>query len=49
MKGSGPYADLIKRRFEMALKRHGLTRRSLDLDVSAFRPPPAPGDQLSLL
>jgi hypothetical protein len=24
-------------------------RRSLTLDTSRFRPPPAPGDQLSLL
>jgi DNA repair photolyase len=49
MRGTGPYADLIKQRFALALKRHGLVRRSLDMDVSAFKPPPAPGDQLSLL
>jgi DNA repair photolyase len=49
MRGTGPYADLIKQRFVLALRRHGLVRRSLDLDVSSFRPPPAPGDQLSLL
>jgi DNA repair photolyase len=49
MTGTGAYADLIRQRFKLALKRHGLVKRTLALDTSAFRPPPAPGDQLSLL
>ncbi len=49
MTGTGAYADLIRQRFNLALKRHGLVKRTLALDASAFRPPPAPGDQLSLL
>ena len=49
MTGTGAYADLIRRRFALALKRNGMARRSLALDASAFRPPPAAGDQLSLL
>jgi len=49
MSGTGPYAELLKQRFALALKRNGLTRRKLGLDTSRFRPPPAAGDQLSLL
>ena len=49
MTGTGPYADLVRQRFALALKRNGLRRRTLSLDTSRFRPPPAPGDQLSLL
>lgn len=47
--GSGPYADLLNQRFKLALKRYGLNRRSLDLDISQFERPPQKGDQLSLL
>jgi DNA repair photolyase len=49
MTGTGAYAELLKQRFALARKRSGLVRRSLTLDTSRFRPPPAPGDQLSLL
>ena len=48
MTGSGAYADLVRQRFALALKRNGMARRSLALDASAFRPPPAAGDQLTL-
>ena len=46
MRGEGPYADLIARRFEAAIKRHGLTRRSLDLDCTRFRPPRPDSEQM---
>jgi DNA repair photolyase len=49
MRGIGPYADLVARRFEMARKRNGLTKELAPLDTTRFRPPPRPGDQLSLL
>ncbi len=49
MTGTGAYAELLKQRFALARKRNGLVRRSLALDTSRFQPPPAPGDQLSLL
>jgi DNA repair photolyase len=49
MRGQGPYAALIRRRFKLALKRHGLDREAPPLDASRFAPPPRPGDQLSLL
>jgi DNA repair photolyase len=48
MKGNGPYADLLKRRFETASRRLGLLKRDLDLDVTQFRVPPRPGDQPGL-
>jgi DNA repair photolyase len=48
MKGSGPYADLLKQRFELARRRFGLDRRHLDLDTARFQPPPRAGDQLSM-
>ncbi len=39
MKGAGPYAWQISRRFEMATKRLGLMRRSLHLEkICSFRP-----------
>lgn len=49
MKGAGPYAWQIARRFEMAAKRLGLTRRSLALRDDLFVPPNGSGVQLSLL
>ncbi|MCC7271976.1 MAG: PA0069 family radical SAM protein [Alphaproteobacteria bacterium] len=49
MKGTGPHAELLAQRFAVAQRRLGLTRRDWQLDTSQFRPPPAPGDQLSLL
>ena len=47
--GTGPYAWTIGRRFELSCQRLGLNRRKLKLDVSQFRRPPQPGEQLSLL
>ncbi len=48
MRGEGPYAELLRRRFQTAIRRLGLDRREFSLNVSAFRPPPQAGDQLSL-
>ncbi len=48
MRGTGVYADLIRQRFAMAVKRCGLSRRFQDLRTDLFRVPPAPGQQLSL-
>lgn len=40
MRGEGPFADLLLRRFELASRRLGLRRRRrLELDVTGFRPP----------
>lgn len=49
MKGAGPYAWQISRRFEMATKRLGLVRRSMQLRDDLFVPPNGSGVQLSLL
>lgn len=48
MRGEGPYAFVLKRRFELACKRLGLNRRSWELDTSLFRPPRRDVDQLAL-
>jgi DNA repair photolyase len=54
MSGTGNYAELMQKRFDIACRRFGLNKReALDLDCSRFRPPclsssPAPG-QLKLL
>lgn len=47
--GSGPYADLLAKRFDVAIKRLGLNRRVLRLDTTQFRAPARVGDQLKLL
>ncbi|HLB79452.1 MAG TPA: PA0069 family radical SAM protein [Dongiaceae bacterium] len=42
MTGTGPYAESIARRFDLAVKRCGLDGRNWDFDTSLFRPPPSP-------
>ena len=49
MKGTGPYAEMIARRFHMAIKRLGLNQERNTLSTEKFRRPPLPGDQLRLL
>jgi DNA repair photolyase len=49
MKGAGPYAWQISRRFEMAVKRLGLIRRGIQMRDDLFTPPNGNGVQLSLL
>ena len=40
MRGTGEFADLIRRRFDLACKRLGLNAdRDAPLDTSRFRPP----------
>jgi DNA repair photolyase len=49
MRGTGPFADLVRRRFDVACRRLALnTARSTPLDTSLFRPPELPGAQLDL-
>ena len=48
MRGEGPIADLIERRFRLACTRLGLDKRDYVLDTSRFRRPPARGDQIAL-
>jgi DNA repair photolyase len=49
MRGTGPYAEMIAKRFHLAVKKLGLNRDSRPLDLSQFRKPAQTGDQLALL
>jgi len=47
--GAGPYADVLRLRFERACHRLGFNQRAAQpLDTSRFLPPPQQGDQLAL-
>jgi DNA repair photolyase len=48
MKGTGPYAQMMARRFHMAVKRLGLNQPTRPLSLAKFKKPPQTGDQLSL-
>jgi DNA repair photolyase len=49
MTGAGPYADMLRLRFDRACRRLGFNPRTTQpLDTTRFRPPPQPGDQLKL-
>ena len=52
MRGTGAFADLLARRFDVACRRLDLQQRErhqrLQLDCSRFRVPPRHGDQFSL-
>ena len=48
MKGEGPIAALMSRRFATAKKRYGLDMKLEPLDLSQFRVPPKAGDQVDL-
>ncbi len=48
LRGDGPYAWQIKRRFEIACKKHNLNQRTTRLRKNLFKPPSTIGDQLSL-
>lgn len=48
MRGSGPYAEMIEKRFRVAIKKLGLVERAPKLDCSLFQPPTPIGGQLKL-
>lgn len=48
MRGSGPYADLIAKRFQVAMRRLGLEKAARSMPTDLFRRPVEPGGQLSL-
>jgi DNA repair photolyase len=48
MKGEGPIAALMSRRFATAKARYGLDAPFGGLDLTRFRAPPKPGDQIDL-
>jgi DNA repair photolyase len=47
MQGFGPWAELMRVRFEVAVKKHGLNKEKAKLRTDLFRPPQGP--QLRLL
>ena len=49
MRGTGPYAELIAKRFHLAIRRLGMNKEHRSLDLSQFRKPIAVGEQLALL
>jgi DNA repair photolyase len=48
MRGTGPYAEMMARRFHMATRRLGLNQPRPPLDAAKFRRPLKSGDQMSL-
>ena len=47
MRGQGPWADLLRTRFEIASKKYGLRKARFRCERTSFRPPE--GDQMRLL
>ena len=45
MRGTGAYAELLRKRYHVAKERLGLSGRSFDLNCQAFKVPPSPNDQ----
>ena len=49
MTGTGPYADMLRLRFDRACRKLGFNQRTTQsLDTRLFSPPPQKGDQLPL-
>jgi DNA repair photolyase len=49
MRGQGPWAELLRRRFETACRRHGLKHgRAKPLETGLFRPPNRAPGQMEL-
>ena len=46
MQGQGPWADLLRTRFRLACRRHGLANERLQLRTDLFRPPQGPQGDL---
>jgi DNA repair photolyase len=49
MKGAGPYAQMMAKRFALACERLELNKETVELRTDLFKPPPQSGDQLKLL
>jgi hypothetical protein len=46
-RGQGPWAELLKTRFEIACRKYGLKQAKFPLRTDLFRPPE--GDQMRLI
>lgn len=48
MRGTGIFAEVIKKRFETACNKFGLNKKRIMLNTQKFCPPVQPGDQIAL-
>ena len=51
MRGEGPYAEMLRKRFDVAVRKLGFEGRAASLDVTQFRAPVSrkkPEEQLPL-
>jgi len=48
MRGEGPVADLIRTRFQLAVRKFGLDKPLAPLEISLFRRPAADPNQMEL-
>ena len=48
MSGTGHYAEMLAKRFQVACRRFGLNMERPQLDTGRFRVPPRKGDQVRL-
>ena len=46
MRGNGPWADLLRTRFRIACRKHGLNRERIELRSDLFRAPRGPQGEL---
>ena len=46
VRGSGPWADLLRTRFQIAMRKHGLNRERLRVRTDLFHPPRGPQGEL---
>ncbi len=46
MRGSGPWAELLRTRFRIACRKHGLNRAPIELRTDLFRAPRGPQGEL---
>jgi hypothetical protein len=46
--GSGPYADMLRQRFQLSARRLGLAPAALQLDTAQFRQPASSPVQMDL-
>jgi hypothetical protein len=46
MQGQGPWAELLRSRFHIACRRHGLIGDRVSLRTDLFRPPAGPQGEL---
>ena len=46
MRGQGPWADLLRTRFQIACRKHNMNRERIEMRTDLFRPPAGPQGEL---